>query len=379
MLAGEYTHPEQAGMTHGAYEEGRRAAEYCLDRGYGAVLVAGAGFAGLAAAVRLNAAGVQVTVLEARARIGGRAHSVNLDGMAVELGANWLQQGARNSLRGLADAAGLAHIVTDFHKPLDLGPPERVPGRDADMLAAQLRERIAALTGPDVALLQVVEGWIAGARTDARAAAMRAMVDAEIVLDSGVPLDEMSARFSWEPGVGEGDSWLKDGYGSLQMLLAERLDIRLEHPVEAVRHGADGVSVSGGFGSLSGDAVIMAVPAAVIKAGGVAFDPPLPQDKLAAFELIATGQVEKVVLRFAERWWPVSASGYLRTLGAQPGLVSEWLDMTDTAGRPVITGIFAGKWAGDLWTGKTDAEVARAAAGVLHEAMAASAGRRAGT
>ena len=37
------------------------------------VVVVGAGFAGLSAAVRLTQAGARVLVLEARARLGGRA------------------------------------------------------------------------------------------------------------------------------------------------------------------------------------------------------------------------------------------------------------------------------------------------------------------
>jgi hypothetical protein len=221
-------------------------------------------------------------------------------------------------------------------------------------------------------MLQVVDGWIARTQDNSRAA-MRAMVDAEIVLDSGVPLDQMSAKCSWEPGVGEGDSWLKDGYGSVQKLLANGQDIRLGHPVEQVRHGGHGASVSGGFGNLTGDAVIVTVPAAVIKAGGIRFDPPLPQDRHRALDLIATGQVEKVVLEFGERWWPVSASGYLRALGAAPGQVCEWLDMTEATGRPVITGIFAGRWADELWTGRSDVEVAEAATRVLYHAAKVSA------
>jgi monoamine oxidase len=53
------------------------------------VVIIGAGFGGLSCAFQLKRAGVQVTVLEARPRLGGRVHSLHtlLPGKKVEAGA----------------------------------------------------------------------------------------------------------------------------------------------------------------------------------------------------------------------------------------------------------------------------------------------------
>jgi len=51
--------------------------------------VVGAGLAGLRAARDLADLGFQVTVLEARDRVGGRGYSVDLDGRVAELGGSW--------------------------------------------------------------------------------------------------------------------------------------------------------------------------------------------------------------------------------------------------------------------------------------------------
>ncbi|MBV9545115.1 MAG: phytoene desaturase, partial [Chloroflexi bacterium] len=50
------------------------------------VVVVGAGFGGLASAIRLQAAGHQVTLLEKRDQVGGRAGQLKLDGYTFDMG-----------------------------------------------------------------------------------------------------------------------------------------------------------------------------------------------------------------------------------------------------------------------------------------------------
>ena len=80
VLAGEATHPDQPGMVHGAWLTGVRAAEWCAQVGQPGelVVVIGAGMAGLAAARTLVDRDRQAIVLEARDRIGGRVHTVEV-------------------------------------------------------------------------------------------------------------------------------------------------------------------------------------------------------------------------------------------------------------------------------------------------------------
>jgi monoamine oxidase len=67
------------------------------------VIVVGAGMAGLVAAYDLREEGYDVTVLEARNRVGGRMFSDRSLGAAVDLGAAWIHGRKRNPLTELAD------------------------------------------------------------------------------------------------------------------------------------------------------------------------------------------------------------------------------------------------------------------------------------
>ena len=73
------------------------------------VAVIGAGSAGIAAGRRLaEAGGVSVLVLEARERAGGRAWTVEADGLPMDLGCEWLHSADRNVLAPLAKKFGFA-------------------------------------------------------------------------------------------------------------------------------------------------------------------------------------------------------------------------------------------------------------------------------
>ncbi len=74
------------------------------------VAVIGAGYAGLAAADALRAGGAEVTVLEARDRVGGRVWSVPFAGGMIERGAEFILPGY-DVMEELADRFGIARVL----------------------------------------------------------------------------------------------------------------------------------------------------------------------------------------------------------------------------------------------------------------------------
>ena len=94
------------------------------------VIVVGAGVAGLVAARRLADRGLDVLVLEARDRVGGRLWSHHMpNGEIVELGGEWIST-SQTAVIGLAHELGLGTIDTgmDFISRDPVGGPTIATG-----------------------------------------------------------------------------------------------------------------------------------------------------------------------------------------------------------------------------------------------------------
>src|SRR3954470_14643791 len=148
------------------------------------VCVIGAGFAGLAAADALRAGGTEVTVFEARDRVGGRVWSVPFgEGAVVERGAEFILPGYE-VMNELASRFGIPLVLK--------GTPygRRVPvGREA-VSQADLGEafgRIAAAGTADGASAADV---IAGLGLDPR---LESLIRTRVAISNGHPADDLEA------------------------------------------------------------------------------------------------------------------------------------------------------------------------------------------
>ena len=364
MIAGEAVHRTRPAMVHGAYETGRLAARWCDDAT--SVIVVGAGASGIAAAEIL---GDRCIVVEGRERIGGRTHTVDISGVSADLGGAWMQQYADNAIAGLLHGLGIGSVPTDFHRPIVRA---LIDGRSVDVeedyqsLKSAYADFTARTNGPghDGSNPLDQNAWLASLEPSVRPAAQR-MIEGDIVIEAGAPVADISSKWVFiEPGVGEGDHWLPTGYRSVFDRLAEGLDIRLDWPVSQIEYDESGVRVSGQRGMLSADRVIVTVPVGVLQSGAILFDPPLPDRQRRSLERIGSGTVEKVVLRFAERWWPHDDNGYFRWFDEPTNLV-EWLDLTDHVGAPVVAGLISAPHTSGWYDDSSDFDIAMRATQAL--------------
>ncbi len=207
------------------------------------VIVVGAGVAGLVAARRLADRGLDVMVMEARDRVGGRLWSHRLpNDEVVELGGEWIST-AQEAVMGLAGelALGLVDTGMDFisRDPLDGSP---IPVEEHERLAALLAARMSEI-GPDalssMSAATLLEGLgETGAAMDVLRSRLEGTAGASLHLMAAAEIGE-------EFGIGDQGSYVRveGGNDRLARELTHGLDLQVGKRVTSIRQTGDSVSV----------------------------------------------------------------------------------------------------------------------------------------
>ena len=282
------------------------------------VVVVGAGVAGLTAARMLRASGRDVVVVEARDRIGGRVVTVDVAGTPIDLGAAWVHGPRRNPLAAACEAAGIEVRGDDvdyerwWSEADGLLPAARLRWLEDEAEAfLDALPRIRRALPDDASYADAVAWWVDDdAFSDADQRQVSLMLLLVNDLDYGGPSALTGLATFWEEEeFAGGDALPVGGFGGLIDWLASDLDIRLGEVVTTVRDTGDAVEVVTASSSYVADAVVVTVPLGVLKAGTIAFAPPLSTDKLAAIGRLDMGNLEKVVLRFDTAFWGDALAG----------------------------------------------------------------------
>lgn len=305
FFAGEACHPDYAGTVHAACESGLIAAQQVAESAHRRIAVIGAGIGGLAAAQALARAGREVTVFETRERIGGRIWTSDALGLPLDLGASWIHGTKGNPLTAMADRLGLERAVTR-----------------ADYVVRDGRGRkLGPLRQP---------GWLF------REAEAQVAFGADLALIDGAALDR-------NDGYEGADVIFRHGYAGLLDALGGDYALALSHKVTQVAIGGQGVLLDfAPQDSISCDAAIITVPLGVLKAGTIAFEPPLPPFKRAAIARMGMGVLDKLCLRFDQPFWDDATWIYTPDTGQQRGQFNQWLNLHPMLGAPVLVGFNGG-------------------------------------
>lgn len=299
------------------------------------VVIIGGGAAGIAAARRLATKGVSTLLLEASQRIGGRAHTVNVAGQALDLGCGWLHSADRNPWVGIAEVSGFA---IERRRPAwgqqyrDLGfSPEDQDAAD-EAYATWHRRLMSAPPQSDCAAdvlepggmwngyLQAMSGYISGAGLE------------RLSIADYLAYETASTRYNWR---------VPAGYGTLiAAILPPGVALRLATPVEAINLEAARVSIATPVGSITARAAILTVSTAVIVGGTIRLPPELDEWRHAAASL-PLGRNEKLFLEIVGDN-PFEPETDVIGDPRNPRTGSYYIQ---PFGRPVIEGFFGGEGA----------------------------------
>ncbi|GJJ74363.1 hypothetical protein EMPS_06721 [Entomortierella parvispora] len=302
------------------------------------VVVIGAGISGLAAAHELSkhSSSVQVTVLEARNRLGGRLDTRHhlLSGpqgqeIPLDFGASWIHGiDPTNPVMPLAQASEAALVPTNtdviFYRPgqQPLSEDEsnhywavlwEIFGQAQDHSRANKSEISAQTSFRD---------WLnhylkTRQSRDPRKPNFMSARELKIVPllaqfwadENAIPLNKVSLKYMDAEILPPGDHCIMaNGYDRILDTLCKDMgkdvDIRLEHVVDRIEYDESTVRISTNKGVFVADHVIVTLPLGVLKSNAVTFSPPLPQRKRQAIERLGFGTMVKVVLSFPQCFWP---------------------------------------------------------------------------
>lgn len=303
------------------------------------VAIIGAGAAGLGAADALKDSGLSVIVLEARDRIGGRAHTIiPAPGIVFDLGCGWLHSADRNSFVPIADKLGFEIDKTP--------PPWREQSFATGFTAAERENFLAALDAFDDRLQKA-------AKSDADDDASRYLeqgnrwnpiIDAISTYVNGCELDRISVRDTAAYEDTKINWRVRRGYGALIAAYARSCPVALNTRVWRIDHSARRIRIETSSGALSATQVIVTVPTNLLANAAIRFHPELPA-KVNAAASLPLGIDDKVMLALDDPENMVPKDGNLSTATLQTKTGTYHLR---PFGQPCIEGFFGGSFAREL-------------------------------
>jgi len=272
------------------------------------VVIVGAGFTGLSAALELQAAGIDFVLLEARDRVGGRVESRrNGLGERIDSGGQFFCEDMPE-LMALAEARGKTFVETYVDGAFITHPPMSARGVERTYHAAMaIRERMNGIEPDDPMIAGLtVATWLDRQRDAADAkAAFRSMIEGLwcLALDK-VPLWHLidnDRRITNE--VPELQYFVRETMQSLADDLATDLGrrLRLNEPVMRIEHGPQGVRLTSSNGVIEALRALVALPPAT--ASRLEFAPALPAALGKALAAWRSGAVIKVLVRYPSAFW----------------------------------------------------------------------------
>ncbi|WP_452218663.1 flavin monoamine oxidase family protein [Lacinutrix undariae] len=267
------------------------------------IIIIGAGTSGLSAAKYFKDKGVNVIVLEAQDKIGGRLKTDRSLGIAFDEGASWIHGPKGNPITSIADKAGANTFLTsddnlavfDYngqeYSDSKLIKTERKYNTVLRNIDGSKKESFGDVFYKDYPQYKNNRLWTY-------------MMSTYLEFDTGGDIYKLSSQDFYDDEAFDGeDVIITNGYDKVANYLAQNIDIRLNTKVTSINYANDKTIISTSQGDFEANYVLVTVPLGVLKHNIIAFTPELPKATQKAINTIDMGSVNKFLLVWDSIFW----------------------------------------------------------------------------
>ncbi|KAF7593603.1 hypothetical protein BBP40_011121 [Aspergillus hancockii] len=296
------------------------------------VAIIGAGFSGLRCADILTQNGAQVTVFEARNRVGGRIHQSNIGDHLIDLGPNWIHGTGTNPIAAIAeltkttveDFEGNQVIISTDGSYLNDDTATKI----SEFLWTTIEEAFEYSNihkdtiPPERSLFEFFQEKVE--KADFTLEEKKLCIETSRLWGAyvGDPIERQSLKFFCLEECIDGNNYFvastyKDILKHVSKAAIQHTDLQLNQPIIKIDSSLQQdpsacreITLTTATGETHKfDEVVMTTPLGWLKRNKSAFSPELPPRLIQAIDSISYGRLEKVYVTFPQAFWQKTPSG----------------------------------------------------------------------